>query len=112
MNERFEEMTVLRETVARWKECFEGDDGIPARIVYKALDTFLAQQAHAKDCDCGGFDRNGSHDAGEYVGYCADSVTAAFRARGPYYDRLYLESAERAFLAVAEALAALEKHKS
>ena len=21
-------------------------------------------------CECGGFDRNGSHDAGEYVGYC------------------------------------------
>lgn len=26
---------------------------------------------HPEGCDCGGFDRNGSHSAGEYVGYCA-----------------------------------------
>lgn len=25
---------------------------------------------HPEGCGCGGFDRNGSHSADEYVGYC------------------------------------------
>lgn len=34
------------------------------------IDVLCFEADHPKGCDCGGFDRNGSHDAGEYAGYC------------------------------------------
>ena len=33
--------------------------------------TEQSKDEHPEGCECGGFDRNGSHSEGRYVGYCA-----------------------------------------
>lgn len=69
----------------------------------------MSEAKHPPGCGCGGFDRNGSHDAGEYVDYCAEGVAAAFRAQSPEHERLYRESEARSTQAVNDEL---QRHAS
>jgi len=59
--------------VLQERQWWESRTGMKAQTLTSDLEKLKKDQSkeeHGPNCDCGGFDRNGSHNAGEYVGYC------------------------------------------